>query len=954
MVSPFNSVQLAAIEQEVRQCFLQEDAPEHLASLEKHLLQLEKIGGINPNTNSSQWRELTRSIHTLKGSASLSQLHNLGHLAHRLEDVLLALGDQRLPDPQLGLEILLLGVDEMRQLLQTIVLQDQDCSPSPLVDDINLLLSQCQVEQDQTGDDHVAGQETPDFNLAQMVLDTDFKDCVSRTQAHLQTQNPNQITQALSLFSQDCLTLGEILKINWLIQASHQAQSFQAHQPEQVAEIIAWLDRLEIQRQDYLKGVISSSPTHDSTLTPQQPSPPTIVPPQADRSPTPDQASAPQPSAQPQPSTTPVIKSPISEVTLRVPVQQLDKLTNTVGDLVIQSERLTLNETRLRQASQGLKKQTRRFFRLRERIQNCYDELLLPGLMPQAQESPWGTHDDRDEFDPLELDRFTDLHSLLQDLQEFLARIDEYADDIELCTQSFQESQTAINQQLSYLRGNLTETRMVQFSTLADRFRRAIWDLNKRYHKDVKLIVKGEDVELDRAVLEALYDPLLHLIRNAFDHGQEPPQERIARGKSSQGRVILAAQQSGTTALITLTDDGRGINLEKVKAQAQAQGLLPPGQPTKAQILNCLFMPGFSTAEKVGELSGRGVGLDVVKSQLEKLRGSVQITTQLGKGSRFSLRVPSSLNILPLLLCRFQHGQGLVSHLAIPSSQVLELVELTARDLETPHYDWRGQPLRVIGLDRLVPPSDYPWLRQTQAQGSMDGWLSSATTVLPSFASGLQEGGIGVILQTSRQPFVLRVHLLLEEREMVLKPLEPWLTLPRYLEGFTLLPQGQVVPVLSPEAVLGEMDQLLAQTLPPQDPAVVMASKAQQPTVLLADDSVAARRWLAHALQPLGYQLIQCRDGQEAWDQLQGNISCALMICDVEMPRLDGFALLKQVRQSDRWAKLPVAMLTSRQSDVHQEQAKKLGATAYFVKPLGIQELVKNIDSLMMIPEGNA
>ena len=738
-MTDFSTNEWAAIEQQVRECFIKEDAPEHLSVLEQNLLQLDRIGGSTPDINSTQWQELTRSIHTLKGSAGLSQLHNLSILAHRLEDVLLALGNRCFTDPAFATEVLLLGVDEMRQQLTYIAEHDRDSEPSPLIESIDLLLSQSGASS-LTQPLNV----TSEFNLVFTVLETDFKNCLQRTQNTLESNHFNyseKIDQYLHLFIQDCRTLGEILQVDWLLSAVPELEAIVLANPDQRISLIQnQLEKLEALRLQTLQS--NSNSNSDSSSDLDSPSPDLLLN-ESDGTENPIEATPERIKEKFTPAIVPVhsnlSSNPASgEITMRVPVRQLDNLANTVGDLLIQSERLGLDQRRLRQATQGLKKQTRQFYQLRERIQNCYDELLLPGLRSkrlsplrsarlvsesnvsleinntnngsEGRHSPLGLKlANEEEFDPLELDRFTDLHTLLQDLQEFLSRIDEYGDDLDLSVQSAQDSHDHLSQELGTLRQSLTAARMVDFSSLAERFRRPLWDLNQRYHKDVKLLVQGGETEIDRAVLDALYDPLLHLIRNAFDHGQESPQYRQEQGKSPQGKLTLKAEQSGTMVVISVTDDGQGIDLQKVGLLAKSKGLLRSDQPTGSEILSCLFAPGFSTADRAGELSGRGVGLDVVKSQIEKLRGSIQVQTRQGKGTRFTLRVPSTLNILPLLLCQQERSSGSPVQMALPSSQVLELVELSPADLINQYLSWRGHTLPLLALTRLVPASTYPW-----------------------------------------------------------------------------------------------------------------------------------------------------------------------------------------------------------------------------------------------------
>jgi len=1349
-----NAAALSAIEQEVRQCFIYEDAPEHLEILEQQLLHLEGTGDY-PDTNTAHWRSLLRSIHTLKGSAALSQLHNLSQLAHRLEDVLLALGDRHLPDPRLTVELLLLGVDQIRQQLAQVAHTDQDCPPPEILENIDLLLAQSFLSQGAEAADMVAadgfnGADPSLAHLIQVVLDTDFKTCVQRSLEQLQREPPAPVGKVLSLLAQDCQTLGEILKLDWLTQAvpllraveKSTGLSAEAHRSAAIDAVRS----LEQQRQTTLEksdrggsngshglpdeptevrggiseGVANSLedllmaplpppplglgiPGVPSSITPEitdaatplgfslSPHPlpldqssiaaaampeagfgsPLTHPPQGDPDldsaegidpgqgavhlfpsdfssleldpvptslgsinpePAPSQPETPLPRAiapppPPRPDETsrdltatefgitdltasdlpasdlpvsdfgitdltasdlpatdfsladligsdltasdltasdltasdlpatdfsladligsdltasdlpvsdlpvsdfgladligsdlpasdlpasdfgladligsdipasdipasnfslidlpasdipardfsfadligsdipasdvpasdfsladligsdiadpeatafdrtgtnvtgaevsladligpdvtnthvtntnvtntnvtntnvtntnvtntnatladfvgsditnpetaevtnadsgftdlitlkPEISSPtalkttatvetsdpkpptpvpasLPEATMRLSISRLNALADGVGDLLIHSEQVNLDHQRLRRTSQELKRQTRQFYRLRERIQNCYDGMLLPTRQGYAASNQGG-------FDTLELDQFTDLHSLLQDLQEFLSRIDEYADDISLINQSAQESQSSVRQELDKVRQGLTEARMVRFETLADRFRRPLWDLNHRYHKQVQFQINGGDTEVDRAILDSLYDPLLHLIRNAFDHGQELPTDRQNQGKPAQGTITLAAQQAGTSIIISVTDDGQGIDVDQVQAKAQRLGLLPAGSNSLSQILQCLFSPGFSTAAQVGELSGRGVGMDVVKTQIEHLRGSVDIQTRRGQGTCFSLRVPSTLNILPLLLCQQNRPWGPPAVVAIPSSQVLEIVELDSSTLGADTLMWHDRPLPLLQLSQLLPAPQHPWQLQALTPDlAPQGW----TTQVAKFS-----GAIAAILQAPH-PVALQVDTLLEEREMVLKALESWLPIPPYVAGCTLLPQGQVVPVLSPEALASPGGQPSA--MPPADSPAAPPPLAAVKTVLVVDDSVAARRWLSHALTQVGHQVVQCRDGQEAWERLQEGLDCQLLISDVEMPRLDGFQLLQRVREDQRFHQLPVAMLTSRQSDRHIAQAESLGATAYFTKPLGIQELVLSIEKL--------
>ncbi len=954
----FDSAHLAAIEQEVRTCFIHEDAPEYLVVLEQGILALNAERGLLNLKHSKRWLELLRAVHSLKGGAALSQLHSLSQLAHRIEDLLQALNEQRVREPQTACQLLLRSVDEVRNLLARAAKGELPSDPSVVGRELEQLLTTDLVAAPD-GPGAAVLSMTGGVDPVRIVLETDFSQCLSRAQASLATATAQQSRSILADLLREYQALAEILNLRWLDELvaciwealAKQSSDLQTEQIRQLAQVAC--QNLAQARDEALAGhtpKISAQLWQLAAGGSSEPSetadPEAVLPLASPQGPTPVPASLPS-------------DAPAVETTMRVPVRRLDRLADTVGELFIGYESLTLDQQRLQQTSRELKKRTRQFYRVREQIQTLYDQLLLPQASKLLALAPSGSARLADlspdaELDPLELDRFTELHTVLQDFQELIARIEESAQDVDLLTQSAQDTTEQLRLQLDSLRGDLTQARMVPFTTLAERFQRPLWDLNQRYDKSVRLRINGGDTLIDRAVLDQLYDPLLHLIRNAFDHGIESAAERRAQQKPVAGQIALSASQRGTRVSISVTDDGRGIDLRRVQQRAQALGLLPsnatPNSSTK--LLEVLFMPGFSTASQVGELSGRGVGLDVVKSQLVRLRGSVQVRTVKGRGTRFVLSVPLTLNILPLLLCQSQRDQGPPTLIAVPSINVLEIVDLPPDTQQAESLTWRDQSIPQIALTRLMPATNSPWHRRQTA------YLKGATLTT-----------IGVILSVEGKPVALRISQLLGEREMVLKPFDDLVSVPDYLPGCTILPSGEVVPVLDPNQLRGRLPKLnrpaaTAESRPPSQPAALsrlpppgrletlyspppVELPNQEISILIADDSVAARRWLARSLEHLGYQVVQCRDGQDALDRLSKGLQCHLAICDVEMPRLDGFQLLQQIRQQPEFQSLPVAMLTSRSGDRYREQALRLGANAYFTKPLGTQTLIKSLESLL-------
>lgn len=955
-------VQMDSIEQEVRLCFIQEDAPEYIALLEQGILALNLSNGeVNPASN--EWRGLLRAVHSLKGGAALSQMHGLSQLTHRTEDLLQALGENRVQEPEVACQLLMQSVDEVRRVLELAATQfiDPQSELTAALEEL-LNLGVMDSHEEDSASNPSFSSSSSSSNPVRIVLETDLKDCLERTQHAISQVPPNQIPKLLADLLLEVQTLAEILNISALVQVVQQIQADITPPPKDWAiaaqtaldQLSSMRDRLLLEGASTTPAISDSSsqPTSPSGSSqqpgsngsrssryPSSPSTPTIKP-------VTTTVTAETPSLPESPSNAPKLEAVSftavgqpqpSELTMRVPVQQLDYLTDTVGDLLITYEGFNLEQQRLDHTNQDLKQRIRQFYALRDTIQNLYDRLLLP-TWGAALSQYWNS-----DFDPLEMDRFTDLHTLLQDVQEFLARIEERTQDIDLHTHANQETGEKFRKQLDTLRYTLTKARMIPFSALAERFRRPLWDLNQRFSKSVRLRVNGGLTPVDRAVLDQLYEPMLHLIRNAFDHGIESTAERVASKKSEEGEITLSAVHQGTQVAITISDDGRGIDFDRVQRRAVDLRLL--GRDEKVshqQILDYLFAPGFSTAEQVGELSGRGVGLDVVKVQIERMRGSIQIQSQPGKGTQFTLLVPMTLNILPLLVCQRSVSSGRPILLGMPTSQVIEIVEVSDRTHRSGSVSWRDRQIRLIPIEEIMQPSRH---------------TSSSESALPRIAA---------IMEVAKQTIALGIDNLLSDQEMVLKPFGSMVSVPRYIAGCTVSASGQLIPVLAPDLLHRWLEQTVARTYVLNRPISQVKDATPQITqpliphsqspaelpnheisVLVVDDSTAVRRLMSRTLEQSGYQVVQCRDGQDALERLVSGLHCHLAICDIEMPRLDGFQLLQKIRQHPKLAHLPVAMLTSRQGDRHRQQAEKLGANGYFIKPLGGQELIQSLRSLL-------
>ena len=420
-------------------------------------------------------------------------------------------------------------------------------------------------------------------------------------------------------------------------------------------------------------------------------------------------------------------------------------------------------------------------------------------------------------------------------------------------------------------------------------------DLARAAGKQVRLEVHGGALELDRSLLQGLREPLLHLMRNAVSHGVETPEARRDAGKPEEGRVSLSARLRGGRVQVVVEDDGRGLSLEAIRVKARERGLPVLDDAGDARLI---FMPGLSTAGSVTAVSGRGVGLDVVRSQVEALRGSVDVSFQPGQGTRFVLDVPLTLSTLRVLLVTVT-GQTF----AVAGESVERLVRLEPGDVRRVE----GRQLWA-GPDSLIP-------------------LATLAEVLGLPASTPRPHPSALLLATGELHAVLGVDEVVAEQEVLIRGLGARIRRARHVSGIAVLPDGRVAPLLNaPSLVRAAEGRTAAAGLFP----VPVAPSARR-RVLLADDSMTTRALEQSILEAAGYQVLACSDGQEAWERLQRE-GADVLVSDVEMPRMDGFTLTEAVRGSPRFGRLPVVLVTARSTPEDKARGLQVGASAYLVK----------------------
>ncbi|MRW92738.1 response regulator [Duganella sp. FT80W] len=591
------------------------------------------------------------------------------------------------------------------------------------------------------------------------------------------------------------------------------------------------------------------------------------------------------------------VRSPL----VRVRADILDRLVNQAGEVSISRSKLE-NEVETLRAS--LADFSDNLGRLRRQLREVE-------MQAESQiASRMAISSDR-EFDPLEFDRFTRLQELTRMIAE---SVNDVASFHESLTRSVDNAHSDLTQQARLTRDlqrDLMRVRMVPFGSISERLFRVARQSAKDVDKRVNLDIRGSTVELDRSVLERMAAPFEHLLRNAIAHGVEARAARAAAGKNETGELLVQVAQEGNEVVIEFSDDGGGLDLERIKAKALSVGLLDEDdEASDAQIADLIFEPGFSTADTLTELSGRGVGMDVVQSEAQALGGRVDLYSVPGQGTRFTIRLPLTLAVTQVVL--LAAGGKTYALPAILVEQVLQMKEAALAEA------------RANGMEYL------PTLLGDAAQPPV------------------QRSAPVMMLKNGNERLALQVDEVLGNREVVIKNIGPQLSRMVGIAGATVLGTGDIVLILNPVALV----QHLAHhpEAKPHYAQVAVDSPAALPqlgrTIMVVDDSLTVRRVTQRLLEREGYKVALAKDGVDALEQIQESRP-DLMLVDIEMPRMDGFDLTRNVRGDDSTRAIPIIMITSRSADKHRNVALELGVNAYFGKPYQEDVLLEAISGLL-------
>jgi len=634
---------------------------------------------------------------------------------------------------------------------------------------------------------------------------------------------------------------------------------------------------------------------------------------------------------------------------VRIALSRLDRMMNTVGELVINRTRMVGRVAELEKLVDTLSFSKER---LQGKVGEFQEKYEFNRISSTRQTGPWSPSTARQtltsaasgdtsfwsDFSELEMDRYDDFNILSRSMAEISADVNEVLSQLEGFIGRVEGDIDEFTKLAHHLQDEITAARMVPIGTLYSRLSRAVRDASKSAGKLVDLDLSGSETELDNNIIQQISDPLVHLVRNSVAHGIERPEDRTLAAKPELGKVSLRAYHRGNHIYIEVEDDGQGIDYERVKLSAIERGLVSAetaDRLTERDLREMLFHPGFTTAPVKTELAGRGVGLDVVRANLNALNGEIDIQSVRGQGTKFTLKVPLTLIISPALFVRCG-----VTNFALPLAVVEEIRRLRADEIE----DVGGKLLTKVRdvVTEVVRLDTYLGLPPLEP---INGYFRM------------------VVANAGNRQIGLVVEEVLGKDEIVIKNLGEYLRRVKLFPGTTIAPDGSLI-------LLIDLNRMVANEPTDRRPLQASASAArifapgsaavargtipaeaidrveQERLIVVADDSISVRKFVGRMLEKNGYRVKLAADGMEA-AELVTQHGCHLVITDLEMPRMTGYELMVQLRQSPTTRRIPVMVVTSRAGAKHRDRAMKEGATAFLTKPVQEDQLIAAVEQLM-------
>ena len=865
------------VDEELLEIFVQE-ADEILDEAERFMSRL------RDNTQDGESISgLQRELHTLKGGARMAGLSAIGDLSHVMESLFEAVVEETVALDEDALGALEGGFDRLHGMLQTVRARE------PLAE-ANAAIARL---EDLLGEDSAAA----DF-------DTEIEDAQAAAPAGLDDEPADVSTQDEETAVADA-DIEEALEAEGGEAREEIAEAVSdsdADEPEVVVDTSAETD--DTLATDVTATLLGDAvvpppprPAAEEILEKALASPSELV--QFNEGP-----STPEPSAATGPR-------PQQEI-IRVRSELLDSLVNYAGEVSIYRSRL---EQQIGSFRFNLIEFEQTVARLREQLRKLELETETQILSRFKREV---TAQD-DDFDPLEMDRFSQIQELSRALAESvsdLVSIQNMLDDLTRQSETLLLQQSRVS---SDLQEGLMRTRMVPFDSLVPRLRRILRQTSNELGKKAQLRVTGAQGEMDRTVLERITAPLEHMLRNALAHGLETPEVRDGSGKDETGTINITVSREATEVVLQVADDGAGIDRDVVRAKAVERGLLHEGaELSDRDIYGFILETGFSTAEEVTKVSGRGVGMDVVNSEIKQLGGSLDIDSVPDKGTVFTIRLPFTLAVTHAIMVRV-HEQTY----AVPLSSVQGVVRIQRdeflrrlRENDTT-YVYAGEEFQIQELHRLLGQDN---------QGAAD------------------EDQIPILMiRSGDQRAAIRVDAVTGSREVVVKSVGPQVASVPGIFGATILGDGRVILILD----LGPLVRRgAALKMAPEAPTAEPDASTRRPLVMVVDDSITMRKVTSRVLERNDMEVVTAKDGVDAVAALQERVP-DLMLLDIEMPRMDGYELASHMRNDGRLQQVPIIMITSRTGEKHRQRAEEIGVDRYLGKPYQEAELLEHVGELL-------
>jgi chemosensory pili system protein ChpA (sensor histidine kinase/response regulator) len=527
------------------------------------------------------------------------------------------------------------------------------------------------------------------------------------------------------------------------------------------------------------------------------------------------------------------------------------------------------------------------------------------------------------DFFELEFDRYDDFNLLSRKLTEITNDTNEIMTELAGFFDSFELDTARISTITTNLQDEITMARMVEIDRLYQMFQRPVRDLSQEENKQVNMVVSGGETKIDKTIFEIISDPLMHMIRNAISHGIETAEDRRKLGKDPTGALILKARHEGNSIILEVEDDGRGMDPATLRKAAVDKGFMSSAEAqslTDLEAINLIFRPGFSTAETVGKISGRGVGMDVVSTHLAKINGRIEIKTEKGVGTRFVIRLPLTLAIAQALIVKLKDQE-----LAVPMNLVEETTRYSFKEIQRAAgeemVNLRGTLIRLLRLNDILGAGKFPKKEETYRHPTL-------------------------ILGMAEKRLALMVEDIVGREEIVVKSLGEYLKGVKMFSGATISGEGNVRLILNISSLFGEEAVVTKASFIAAKEAVAPEAARRKPKVLVVDDSISIRKYVQRFLDRTGYEVEVAADGMEALN-IMGKTRFDAVITDLEMPVMHGYDLIAEMKRNPVLMNIPVIVLTSRAGEKHRQKAIEMGAQDYLVKPFEEQEMLGALKKLL-------